>query len=88
MNRRLIIENRTDVPVVKLLAYITQIIDMGRISNDNKQYCYATRFKDGIVIFTDLNKRSDRFVITQDPVQPLVADQANPMRQTGIETVP
>ena len=39
------------------------------ISNNGKQYCYASVFRDPltnreIFVYTDLNKASDRFVVT------------------------
>ena len=64
---KLIIENRTDYHLSLLLPLIQGIMINGRISNNNTQYCYATQFDttagDTIVILSDLNKYSDRFVI-------------------------
>jgi len=65
---KLIIENRTDRPISELLGYIASVLDMGKISETSKgkQYCFATTFKDGIVIFADKNKKSDKLIITKD----------------------
>jgi len=63
---KVIIENQTDQPMIRILAYVSAVIRQGRISNDGKQYCYATRFKGNIVVVTDLNKKSDRFVVYQE----------------------
>ena len=63
---KIIIENRTDKSMIEVLGYVAGVISQGRISNDGKQYCYATRFKEGIMVVTDLNKRSDRFVVYQE----------------------
>jgi len=61
---KLIIENRTDMPDIEALWYVMEVMRDGRISNDGKQYCYATAWKlTGIVVYTDLNKKSDRFVV-------------------------
>ena len=60
---RIIIENRSNVSDSEALDYVGIVIQQGRISNDNKQYCYVTKFCDGITVSTDLNKASDRFVV-------------------------
>ena len=64
---KLIIENRTKgLSDYQCLAYVQEVIAQGRISNNDKQYCYLTAFKkvgDKIMVSTDLNKNSDRFVI-------------------------
>ena len=64
---RLIIVNRTSMlSNYQCLYYVGKVIAKGRISNDNKQYCYLTAFNevDGkIMVATDLNKKSDRFII-------------------------
>ena len=64
---KIIIENRTDKHMNEVLGYVAAVIQGGRISNDGKQYCYATRFKENIMVYTDLNEKSDRFVIWQEP---------------------
>ena len=67
---KLIIENRTKgLSDYQCLAYIQKVIGQGRISNDNKQYCYLTAFNNvggKIMVATYLNKKSDRFVIYDD----------------------
>jgi len=60
---RLIIENRSAVNDADTLSYVAAVIRAGRISNDGKQYCYCTKFKDGTMVSTDLNKSSDRFIV-------------------------
>lgn len=64
---KLIIDNRTELTDFEAIELVGIVIKQGRISNDGKQYCYATALKiEGTeyMIFTDLNKKSDRFVIT------------------------
>jgi len=39
-----IIENHTNISDYVVMKRITKIIDMGLLSNNGKQYCYATRF--------------------------------------------
>ena len=67
---KLIIENRTKrLSDYQCLAYVEKVIAEGRVSNNDKQYCYLTAFgKVGgkIMVATDLNKNSDRFVIYDD----------------------
>lgn len=67
---KLIIENRTlGLSDYQCLAYVEKVIAQGRISNNGKQYCYLTAFEKvggKIMVATDLNKNSDRFVIYDD----------------------
>ena len=64
---KLIIDNRTELTDFEAVTLVGKVIKQGRISNDGKQYCYGTRttIEDKeYMIWTDLNKKSDRFVIT------------------------
>jgi len=67
---KLIIENRSKATDQQALDCVKKVIDMGRISNDGKQYCYASTLeivditgKNRVLVYTDLNKKSDRFVV-------------------------
>lgn len=64
---KLIIENRTlGLSDYQCLTYVQKVIARGRINNNDKQYCYLTAFKKvggEIMVATDLNKKSDRFII-------------------------
>ena len=65
---KLIIENKTrGLSDYQCLDYIKQVIGEGRISKEGKQYCYLTAFNKAeggqYIVATDLNKRSDRFII-------------------------
>ena len=67
---KLIIDNQTKgLSDYDCLAYVQKVISMGRISNNEKQYCYATTFDtevSGVIsVYTDLNKKSDKFTIMQ-----------------------
>lgn len=68
---KFIIDNRTDLGDEAILSYVASVMAQGRISNEGKQYCYLTRFKhpvEGFVqVATDLNEKSDRFVIIKEP---------------------
>ena len=64
---KLIIDNRTELSDINVVTLVGKVINQGRISNDNKQYCYGTGITiedKEYMIWTDLNKKSDRFVIT------------------------
>ena len=64
---KLIIDNRTELTDFEAVILVSKVINYGRISNNGKQYCYGTgiTFKNKeYMIWTDLNKKSDRFVIT------------------------
>ena len=63
---KLIIVNRTGMSMAKVLTYITAVIDQGRISNKRTQYCYATSFHDGTIVYSMMNDKSDRLLVT-DP---------------------
>ena len=64
---KLIIDNRTELTDFEAITLVGRVIKQGRISNDGKQYCYGTGIAiedKEYMIWTDLNKKSDRFVIT------------------------
>ncbi len=66
---KLIIDNQSDLSDWRVLYLVQQVINGGRVSNNDKQYCYLTSFKlrEGIyIVATDLNKKSDRFVIYKE----------------------
>ena len=65
-SKKIIVENRSNLDMIEALLYVQSVIEGGRISNQYKQFCYATRFE-SCVIYTDLNKKSDRFVIVNPP---------------------
>ena len=60
---RLIIVNRSDLPMTEAMDWIARIMDRGRISNEGKQYCYAVRLPSGHVICSDLTKTGDKFTV-------------------------
>ena len=76
---KLIIENRTDLKMIEVMYYIEEVIKQGRISETHKgnQYCFATLFKkkeldkNGVVVYADKNKKSDRLIICPDRSKPM-----------------
>jgi len=64
---KLIIDNRTELTDFEAVTMVGIVIEQGRISNNGKQYSYGTGItieNKEYMIWTDLNKKSDRFVIT------------------------
>jgi hypothetical protein len=65
---RIIINNKSDLPDVDVVYLVARIINNGRVSNNGKQYCYlATHQDDKYHIVSDLRKRSDSFIIYNNP---------------------
>jgi hypothetical protein len=67
---RIIIENRSEkITDAEAVSFASAVMALGRISNNGKQYCLLvvkTYRGDKIQISSDLNKRSDRFVIVDE----------------------
>lgn len=63
---KIIIENRSKESLQDAILATLDLVKMGRISNNNTQYCYVARCKNKTVIFAYKNKKSDRFVIMDD----------------------
>ena len=64
--KSIIIRNRAEIAESECLAYLNVVIAKGRISDDGKCYCYATRFRDGIVVVARRTKDSDIFDIVME----------------------
>ena len=60
---RIIIDNQSCLPDDKAMQYALTVIREGRISDNGRCYCYATRFIDGIEVYATRNKASDRFIV-------------------------
>ena len=63
---RIIINNKTELDDARALHLVSHVIKMGRISKNDKQYCYATLFnldEGEFGVITRLNKKSDSFTI-------------------------
>ncbi len=61
---KLIIKNQTEINDLIVIDIIKEVILMGRISNNNKQFCYLTGIvinKEEYHVVTDLRKCSDVF---------------------------
>ncbi len=61
-----IIHNLTDQSDTMIFAKVSQVIAMGRISDNNKSYCAIAAFTDDVRIYSKRNKSSDTFIITKN----------------------
>ena len=72
---KFIIENRSDLNDIRVMNLVREVVHIGRVSNYGKQYCYLVRKKIDnkyYVVWTKLNKKSDRFVIDNDNTSEVV----------------
>lgn len=53
-----IIINSESIDDEAALIYVTQVVNQGKISNNEKQYCYVTRFNNGVYVSADLTKNN------------------------------
>lgn len=66
---KIIIENKSEtLDDTDACRLVMRVIEGGRVSNNNKQYCYLTTFEYGVTgckhsVATDLNKQSDKFIV-------------------------
>lgn len=69
---RLIIDIQGAIPVHQAVECVRQVVSEGKISESTtgvKHYCWATRFRNGLVIFTKTRRKgqqSDSFVVRKD----------------------
>ena len=68
MSEKLIIENRTELPMKEVLSYIIAVVEKGKISKTVKgeQYCFVTCFPDGITVYAEKNKKSDKLIVIEE----------------------
>jgi len=62
---KIIIDNRTDMPIQNAMRYVKHVIDEGKISETakGKQYCFVTIWNDGVGVYSVKNKQSDKFIV-------------------------
>ena len=65
MEEKLIIRNKTDLPMTDILLYAFKVVQMGRVSGNKAHYCYATTFED-IACVTRKNKDSDTLTFIKE----------------------
>jgi hypothetical protein len=64
---KFIIKNMSELDELQCLKIVMGVVEMGRISNEGKQYCYVTTWTVNdkeYICSTGLNKKSDCFVIS------------------------
>ena len=69
---KLILENRTELPLQDFLTLALEVVKMGRISNNDKQFCYLTAFtidNEQYHIVSDLNDKSDKLIFYKVPIR-------------------
>lgn len=72
---RLIINNLSSCTTQEALSVVQSVIKAGRISNDNKQFCYVSTFtKPQVRVISGLLKQGDSFTIHDDPQGSLVSN--------------
>lgn len=62
----IIIRNASDMPMADCLPYIETVIRLGRVSDDEKSYCFVTRFIDDVLVAANRRKCSDVFTIWKE----------------------
>lgn len=65
-NESIIIRNATDMPMLECLNYIGSVIKLGRVSDDEKSYCFVTSFANGVYVSARRQKCSDVFNIWKE----------------------
>ena len=64
---KIIVDNSSDLGDNVAMQLVKQVIELGRVSDDGKQYCYVTTFNVGsdtvYAVATHLNKKSDKFFV-------------------------
>lgn len=66
MTNKIIIEIENNVPQDVAIQCVSRVIADGRISNDGKNYCYATDFTTKIgevCVYVRPNSKNDSFIV-------------------------
>lgn len=69
---KLILVNKTELPLQDFLTLALEVVKMGRISNNDKQFCYLTAFtidNEQYHIVSDLNDKSDKLTFYKVPIR-------------------
>ena len=68
MSSKIIVDNRTDESDEDVLRRVLVAMAPGRVSTTagKAHYCHVTTWRDGIVVYGMVNKKSDRFVVMKD----------------------
>lgn len=63
---KIIIDNQSSKTDYEAIQAVLAVMSSGRVSNNGKQYCYYSRFNNGIGVSSDLNAKSDKFTVIND----------------------
>ena len=68
MRNKLIIHNYTDLEDFDVIFYIMSVISEGKISKtkNGQQYCFATRFKNGVIVESSKRKNTYTFKVIKE----------------------
>ena len=66
MITKLIINIKDNIDPEEALFRVIQVINQGRISNNGRDYCYATSW-DSETVYAQSNKKSDTFTVVKTP---------------------
>lgn len=61
MKSKIIIHNYTKFSDFEVIKYVVQVIENGKISNDEKNYCYLTIFKDNIAVIAEKQNKKETY---------------------------
>lgn len=66
---KLIIKNETTfLSDLEALTYVTEVVEGGRVSEYNTQYCFVTSWSNGVVVISQQTKTgTDTFLVQYDP---------------------
>ena len=65
MSKIIIYHDMTDLQATH---YVMKVIQEGKVSNDKTQYCYLTRFTNGVCVYADVTRSgAPRFRVMAAP---------------------
>lgn len=67
MTKRIIINVDEGIDPERAIGMVFQVMGMGRVSKNGKQYCYVSTFSGGHVVYSNVTKNgSDVFFVAMD----------------------
>lgn len=64
---RINITVKDNISISDALTYVHAVVIQGKISNDGKNYCWATGFKDGVFVYARKTKAgNDSFLVYKE----------------------
>lgn len=59
IHSKIIIHNYTDCSDEDMLEYVKSVIRMGKVSANNKKYCYVTDFRDNTTVLAEKQNKKE-----------------------------